>query len=88
MQVQANLQGAETSGPAEHDVESGLVRAFIVGSIVGFVVTFVLCGGIALACGFSSGASLGVAAYTAVWGGPGFGGMMGAVLRYSRNEIA
>ena len=28
----------------------------------------------------------GVGAFTAFWGGPGFGGMMGAVLHYSRTE--
>jgi hypothetical protein len=66
--------------------DAGLARAFVRGSIVGFVATFVLLGGMTLAVGMGVGAALGVGAFTAFWGGPGFGGMMGAVLHYSRAE--
>jgi hypothetical protein len=47
---------------------------------------FVLLGGLTLAAGMGAAAALGVGAFTAFWGGPGFGGMMGAVLHYSRTE--
>lgn len=68
------------------DPEHGVARGFVVGSIIGFVATFVVCGGIVLACGLGAGPALGVGVFAASWGGPGFGGMMGAVLAYSRNE--
>lgn len=70
---------------AVRDPEHGIARAFVVGSIVGFVATFAVCGGIALACGSGAVAASGIGLFTAVWGGPGFGGMMGAVLRIGRN---
>ena len=76
---------APTAPPATSD-DAGLVRAFVKGSIIGFVAVFVLLGGITLAAGMGIAAALGVGAFTAVWGGPGFGGMMGAVLHYSRTE--
>ena len=66
--------------------ESGLARAFAVGSIVGFIATFAVFGGLTLAVGLGVGPTIGVGLFTAFWGGPGFGGMMGAVLHYSRNE--
>jgi hypothetical protein len=30
--------------------------------------------------------SLGLGAFAGVWGGPGFGGMLGAILAYARAE--
>lgn len=68
------------------DGDGGLARAFVRGSVVGSVVVFLLLGGLALATGAGLGPAVGVGAFTAFWGGPGFGGMMGAVLHYSRNE--
>jgi hypothetical protein len=72
--------------PVATSEDAGLGRAFVRGSIVGAVAMFVLLGGMALAVGMGNGAALGVGAFTAFWGGPGFGGMMGAVLHYSRTE--
>jgi hypothetical protein len=72
--------------PAEASEDAGLVRAFVRGSIIGFVAVFVLLGGMTMAAGMGLAAALGVGAFTAFWGGPGFGGMMGAVPHYSRTE--
>lgn len=77
-----------SEAPVATSEDAGLVGAFVKGSLVGFVAVFVLLGGMTLAVGMGIGAALGVGAFTAFWGGPGFGGMMGAVLHYSRNEGA
>jgi hypothetical protein len=74
-----------TAPPSTSD-DAGLARAFVRGSVVGSVAVFVLLGGLTLAAGMGAAAALGVGAFTAFWGGPGFGGMMGAVLHYSRTE--
>jgi hypothetical protein len=64
----------------------GLGRAFVVGSVLGFVTVMVVCGAIALVAGSSLVAAVGIGAFAGFWGGPGFGGMMGAVLHHSRTE--
>ena len=74
-----------STAPSTSD-DAGLARAFVRGSVVGSVAVFVLLGGLTLAAGVGAAAALGVGAFTAFWGGPGFGGMMGAVLHYSRTE--
>ena len=74
-----------STAPSTSD-DAGLARAFVWGSVVGSVAVFVLLGGLTLAAGMGAAAALGVGAFTAFWGGPGFGGMMGAVLHYSRTE--
>jgi hypothetical protein len=76
---------APSTAPSTRD-DAGLARAFVRGSVVGSVAVFVLLGGLTLAAGMGAAAALGVGAFTAFWGGPGFGGMMGAVLHYSRTE--
>jgi len=81
----ARVDRAATAAGGASD-EAGLARAFVVGSLIGFVVVFVLFGGLTLAAGMGIGAALGVGSFTAFWGGPGFGGMMGAVLHHSRVE--
>lgn len=83
--VARSAQRPSTAPPATSE-DAGLVQAFVKGSIVGFVAVFVLLGGMTLAAGMGIAAALGVGAFTAFWGGPGFGGMMGAVLHYSRTE--
>ena len=66
--------------------DPGLGRAFAIGSLVGFVVTLLLVGGMTLALGVGLAPAFGIGLFTACWGGPGFGGMMGAVLHHARNE--
>lgn len=68
------------------DVDAGLGRAFVIGSIVGFFGVLLVCGGIALASGSALWPAVGIGLFAAFWGGPGFGGMMGAVLHYSRTH--
>jgi hypothetical protein len=66
--------------------EIGLGRAAFIGGIVGVFVVFLACGAIMLSQGASLGAAATVASVTTVWGGPGFGAMMGAVIHYCRRE--
>lgn len=66
--------------------ESAAARGMVVGMIVGFFAV----GGIALAMTLYAGgemvSALGLAAFAGFWGGPGFGGMMGATLAATRAE--
>ncbi len=62
-----------------------LGRAFVRGTILGTVLVFLFCGGISLLAGLGIGAAIGVGAFTAFWGGPGFGGMMGATVYFSQH---
>ena len=66
--------------------ENGLARAFGLGALVGFVAVFVVFCGPTLALGMSAGPAIGIGLFTAFWGGPGFGGMMGAVLHHSKAD--
>jgi hypothetical protein len=63
-----------------------LGRAFIQGTIVGTVLVFVFCGGISLLAGLGVAPAIGIGAFTALFGGPGFGGMMGATIYYSSHS--
>lgn len=63
-------------------MEAGIARAAAKGTLVGFVVVLTIVGGIALSAGAGVMGALGVGAFVALWGGPGWGGMVGAV-RYA-----
>ena len=73
---------AERAEPAD----TGLVRAFAIGAAIGAVAVFAVFFGVATALGLGTPAAIGIGAFTAAWGGPGFGGMMGAVLHITRAE--
>lgn len=66
----------------------GIGRAFVKGSVVGFLAVFAVICGMSLVAGVGLGHAIVVGLFTAAWGGPGFGGMLGAVLRYTKNEGA
>lgn len=66
--------------------DRGLGKAFVLGSLIGFVVVFAIFGGLSLVAGLDAPAAAGLGFFTAVWGGPGFGGMMGAVLHHESEE--
>jgi hypothetical protein len=71
------------TGRAPVDAEAaGIGRAAVAGACVGFLVVLTLVGGIVLAAGAGVVSALGVGAFVALWGGPGWGGMVGAV-RYA-----
>lgn len=85
LEVPIGPVGVQTR-PAPSNDDDGIVRAFVVGALVGCVATFTFFVAMSLILGLGLGPAIGIGAFTAFWGGPGFGGMMGAVLRYSRNE--
>ena len=60
------------------------VRSFLIGAVVGAIVVFAFSAGAIVAFGGSVGGALAVGGFCAVWGGPGFGGMMGFVLHQDR----
>jgi hypothetical protein len=69
-----------TGTPLFDDDMQGIGRAAVKGAIIAglFIAVFMLAVG--MATGASFGASLGMAAFAAFFGGPGFGGMLGAVI--------
>ncbi|MGH8973307.1 MAG: hypothetical protein ACRD0C_08895 [Acidimicrobiia bacterium] len=58
--------------------EAGIGRAAVVGALIGYVAVLTIVSGIVLAAGAGLGVALAVGAYVAMWGGPGWGGMIGA----------
>jgi hypothetical protein len=62
----------------------GIGHAVLRGSLIGFAIVAAIAWVVARLAGFSSTDALGVAAFAGLWGGPGFGGMMGATLAGSR----
>jgi hypothetical protein len=74
-------RAAASQIPAEAS-EAGIGRAAANGAVIGFIVVLAIVGGIALVAGAGMVSALGVGAFAAVWGGPGWGGMVGAV-RYA-----
>jgi hypothetical protein len=66
--------------------ENGLGRAFVIGSVVGFLLVFAFFVAVLILAGASVAAAIGVGLFAGFWGGPGFGGMMGAILHHTRHE--
>ncbi|MGH9035844.1 MAG: hypothetical protein ACRD0O_08760 [Acidimicrobiia bacterium] len=58
--------------------EAGIGRAAVKGAIIGYFAVLTIVSGIVLAAGAGLGVALAVGAYVAIWGGPGWGGMIGA----------
>jgi hypothetical protein len=58
--------------------ESGIGHAAVKGAIIGYFAVLTIVSGIVLAAGAGLGVALAVGAYVAIWGGPGWGGMIGA----------
>jgi len=67
-------------------VEQRIGRAAVRGVVIGLVVMTALGTGMGLVTGFDLIGSLGIGAFAGFWGGPGFGGMLGATLAYVRAE--
>lgn len=65
--------------------ESAALRGAILGTVIGFVVVGAIAAAIALNAGASMIAAAGFGAFAAFWGGPGFGGMLGATLSATRH---
>ena len=55
-------------------------RAAVRGALAGFVVVFSVATAIGLNSGFNLAGSVGLGLFAGFWGGPGFGGMLGATL--------
>jgi len=66
--------------------ESAAMRGAIIGTIIGTLVVGGITVAIALNAGTSVIAAAGIGAFAAFWGGPGFGGMLGATLGACRND--
>jgi len=66
--------------------DKGPMRPIIIGTIAGFFVVGGFCGVIGALFGLPLEAAVALGAFTGIWGGPGFGGMMGFVLYQSARE--
>jgi hypothetical protein len=64
----------------------GLGQAVLRGSLIGFAVVAAIVWVVAHLAGYGTTPALGVAAFAGLWGGPGFGGMMGATLAANRAD--
>lgn len=61
-------------------------RTVLIGTVLGAVLVGGLCGMFAAIAGAGTPAALGVAAFTALFGGPGFGGMVAFTIYEARNN--
>ena len=66
--------------PAGAQQEPSIAKAAAIGGLIGFVVVAVLYMVICVAVGYDDMGAAGVALFAGIWGGPGFGAMMGAVV--------
>lgn len=77
--AQINVHG---EGPSESAAGKGFVR----GSIAGFISVSLIGFLVALNAGADMWPAIGIAAFAGVWGGPGFGGMIGATLAALKHD--
>ena len=80
------VTNADVDGAAVGFFDGGFGRAVAAGTAIGFVCTFSVTMFLMWRTGSSLGTSAAVSAFTGFWGGPGFGGMMGATLHSSRRH--
>ncbi len=78
-----SAHGVRRSEP-EPAFTAGTGRAVLLGTVLGFFVVGGLCGGVAALVGLPPAAAVALGAFTGLWGGPGFGGMLGFVLHQSK----
>lgn len=82
----ADARAAEARSAPEPTSERHIGRAAAWGALAGFLGLIPIVTGIGLLGGFDLVGSLGIGAFAGIWGGPGFGGMLGATLAYTRTE--
>lgn len=78
------LENVHSEGPSE----SAAAKGFIRGSIAGFILVAGIGFLIALNAGADVWPAIGIAAFAGTWGGPGFGGMIGATLAALKHDEA
>ncbi len=66
--------------------ESAALRGALIGTVIGFFAVGGFAFWVSLNAGSSLIAAVGLGLFAAFWGGPGFGGMLGATLAVTRNE--
>lgn len=66
--------------------ESAAVRGALIGTVIGFFVVGGFTVWVAFNAGSTAMAAAGLGVFAGFWGGPGFGGMLGATLAVTRNE--
>ena len=75
---------AGSGTPLVDGTDIGIGRAALIGAAIGFVVIGSLGVALALFAGAAPGAAAAVGVFAGVFGGPGFGGMLGAVIHVTR----
>jgi hypothetical protein len=66
--------------------EPTIARTAAIGALIGFLLVAVVYGGISLFAGSGNEGAMGIAVFAGIWGGPGFGAMMGAVVAAHSRE--
>lgn len=64
----------------------GVGRAALIGAAIGFVTVFCVAASIGLIGGLPPLGAIAIGTFAAVWGGPGFGAMFGAIFAITQNE--
>lgn len=79
------LLSEAVDGAAEIAVEPNLGRSAVIGYVIGFLVVAVGITTAGTLAGLGFGSSLGLGAFVGVWGGGGFGFMMGGTIPLARH---
>jgi hypothetical protein len=66
----------------------GVGRGAAIGAAIGFVAFSAFAAGVGLFAGMDMAPAAGVGAFVGIWGGPGFGAMMGGIFAVTRDERA
>jgi hypothetical protein len=78
----ADIERAAGDGGVDHSPEVIIGRAAVRGAIVGYFAVLALVSTIVfITAGVGLGTALAVGAFVAIWGGPGWGGMVAAQRR-------
>ena len=82
--AETSLLAAVVTEAAHPNEEGGVIRSCMIGAAIGFTVITVVITIIGSTAGMAAGSALGLGAFVGMWGGAGFGFMMGGTLAIMR----
>jgi hypothetical protein len=72
--------------PVERTPEQRIGRSAVHGAVIGIAIALPLFFGVGIITGAGAGGAVVLALFCALWGGPGLGGMSGAVAAFAKEE--
>lgn len=82
------MNPTKTKEVGQMSMGEGVGRAAAIGAAIGFVAFSAFAGSVGLFAGMDMAPAAGLGAFVGIWGGPGFGAMMGGIFAVTRDERA